>query len=213
MSLRITFSDTETTGLGRDRPAAVIQYCLAVWCDGDVSRIESRYILPPEEIEPEPGAVKVNGYSRERWIELGATPFNEQDADLIRGMCDGAVMGGANVAFDKGFLAKEFERLGQKPPNWSHRDADISKMAYGLVAAGIIPSASLQAVSAHFGHSVQSGLHGAEEDVEAAIACFEGLVDETVLMPLRYKAALEKIAEFSRDSQPGVWAREALGLP
>ena len=213
MSLKITFLDTETTGLGREAPAAIIQYCAAVWEDGDVTAIHSRLILPPEDVILEPKALEINGYDRQLWIDSGATPFSEYDADVLTSvLCGKAVVGGANVTFDKARVEEDFRRLGAPLPDWSHRDADISKMAYPLVVSGVIKSPSLQNVAAHYGHVVQNGLHTAESDVEAAIVCFEGLVDELVLVPMRWRKALEDIAAFSKETKPGLLARAALGL-
>ncbi len=212
MALVLKFLDTETTGLPKYGPVAMIQYCVAVWEDGIVTSVHDRLILPPADVIPQAKAVEVNGYDRAAWIAAGATPFNDADAELLDGLLGSdAVIAGANVAFDKEIVGIEFSRMGLLAPDWSHRDADISKMAYPLIANGELSSASLKAVAAFFGHTVQGGLHSAPADVEAAIVCFEGLIDRLVLQPAQWRAALEKCAAYGT-AGASLIAREALGL-
>lgn len=189
--MRIVFCDTETTGLSPDH-CAVISYCAAVWNDGDVTALTHRKVLPWDGAVITPEACRVNGYNAPGWAAEGATPLNAEDIKTFHEYLNGAVVGGSNVGFDKGFIAAECRRLGAQPPRWNHRNADTSAMAFPLVVAGAVENAGLAALAEYFGVTHERP-HDAVSDVEATIQVFERLCDELLFRPRQWKEALAEI--------------------
>ncbi len=193
---RIVFLDTETTGLAAAE-CAIVQYSLAVWCDGEVTFKQTKKVLPHEGALVQPQACAVNGYHPEDWRKAGANELSLEDVKLWHDTLGGSIVGGSNVAFDKGFIAEACKRLGSPPPKWNHRDADIGKIAFPLWAAGVVENTGLAALAAHFGIE-HARPHDAESDVLATIGVFEALCNELVFKPARWREALVAVAEFSK---------------
>lgn len=191
--MRIVFLDTETTGLDADR-CAIVQYALAVWNDGDVTATASRFVMPWVGAELQPRALQVNGYHPETWAAVGATPFGADDIRTMHDFLGGAVVGGSNVNFDKGFVAAACKRFGGQPPRWNHRNADTGSMAFPLHASGIVESTGLGALTKHYGIDYDGDAqHDAARDVAATIAVFEALCADLLFKPARWREALEEI--------------------
>lgn len=213
---RIVFADTETTGLDADR-CGIIQYCLAVWNDGEVTALAARKTMPWAGAVITPEACRVNGYNPATWQAEGATPVNADDVKTWHEYLNGAVVGGANVPFDRGFLAAECRRLSLEPPRWSHRNADITPMAMPLVVSGAIAHAGLAALVEYFGVGHERP-HDAVSDVEATIAVFEALCDVYVFKPRQWREGLAEIHAKYRDwaghdgRDAGAMAGRALGV-
>lgn len=209
--MRIVFCDTETTGLDSSR-AAIVSYALAVWNDGEVTARVSRKVMPHAGAEITPKAVQVNGYHPDDWKAAGAMAMGPDDLKTFHEYLSGAVVGGSNVAFDKGFIAAACERLGGKPPRWNHRDADTGKIAFPLWAAGLVESTGLESLVKYFDlGNVYTKPHDAECDVNATIAVFEALCDLLLFKPARWREALEEVSRFSPGAGAGQIARKALG--
>ncbi len=207
MTLRVCFVDCETTGLDATS-CAIVQYTLALWCDGEVTSVASRRVMPHAGAQITPEACKVNGYHPDDWAQAGATPLGPDDLETFHKYMGGSIIGGSNVPFDKSFIAAACERLGGKPPRWNHRNADTSAIAFPLWAAGMIEKTGLADLAAYFGIP-HTRPHDSESDVETTIAVFEALTDLLVFKPAAYKAALEEIAAFSK-AGAGDIARKAL---
>ncbi len=190
---RIVFLDTETTGLDAAE-CAIVQYSLAVWCDGEVTFKHTRKVLPHEGAVITPEACRVNGYHPEDWRKAGAKGLSLDDVKLWHDTLSGSIVGGSNVAFDKGFIAESCKRLGSPPPKWNHRDADIGKIAFPLWAAGVVENTGLAALAQHFGVE-HARPHDAESDVLATIGVFEALCNEMVFKPNVWRQTLEDIAD------------------
>lgn len=210
MTTRVVFIDTETTGLSPDEGHAIVQYALAEWEDGEVKASYSRRVLPPEDAVVTPGACKVNGYSREEWIETGATPFDRSDADILHVALDRATAGGVNVGFDLGFLTAACRSIGAPVPDWSHRKCDVQAMAFPLLVAGAVRRTSLVCLAEWAGLDI-TGAHDAVRDVELTIGVFEKLCESFVFRPAEMASALAAIHDFSPAAHCGVLAGKALG--
>lgn len=204
---RIVFCDTETTDLSAER-GGLISMALRVWNDGEITARYDRLIVPWGGATITPEACRVNGYHPADWAAKGATPLDAAWLADMHKWLAGAIVGGSNVPFDKGFIAAECLRLGGQPPRWSHRNADTSAMAFPLYAAGIVENTGLAALAAHFGIAHEKP-HDAGSDVDTTVAVFEALCDLYLFRPARWRAALEDVAAFS-SAGAGEIARKAL---
>lgn len=173
---RLFWLDCETTGLDPEQNE-IISICLATHeaqPEGPpLPVVFAKYFLPIGPVSPE--AARVNGYSPERWAELGAEPWSLEDLRTIKHMVEGKIPAGHNVAFDLGFLTSYFRRAGRDVPGWSHRKLDTQAMAMPLYLAGEIKSAALAACAEHFGLGVQD--HTSAGDVTMTIALFGKLCE------------------------------------
>lgn len=206
-SPRVCFLDCETSGLDA-QACAIVQYTLAVWCDGQVTSAVTRLVMPHAGALIQPQACAVNGYHPDDWKARGARPLDADDLKVFHEYLGGSIVGGSNVPFDKGFIAAACERLGGKPPRWSHRNADTSAMAFPLWAAGMIENTGLAALAEYFGVA-HTKPHDSESDVETTIAVFEALCDALVFKPAAWRKGLEDVAAFSA-AGAGDIARKAL---
>lgn len=170
---RIAFLDVETTGLDPETDH-VIEYAVQLWA-WDAWRAGklrgaaySKRVMPPTD--PTPEAAAVNGFTREAWAR--AKPFSGFDATTLATMLDGAIIAGANPAFDRAFVAAEARRLGFEPPKWSHRSIDVQSLAAPLLVMGEIKSTKQTVIAEAFGIDT-SAAHSAMGDVQIAIQIWE----------------------------------------
>lgn len=204
---RIVFLDTETTHLDPST-GGLVSMAMRVWNDGDVTAKYDRLIVPWGGATITPEACRVNGYHPTEWAQRGATPLTLADVKEWHSWLGGAVVGGSNVPFDKGFIAAECVRLGGQAPRWSHRNADTNAMAFPLVAAGMIENAGLAALAAYFGVE-HAKPHDAGSDVDATVAVFEALCDLYLFKPAAWREGLREVAAFS-SAGAGAIARRVL---
>lgn len=100
-----TAIDFETTGL---RPGRIIEIAaVRVRADGTVLGEFSTLVDPGAGVDP--GPVRVHGITR---AQLASAPSFGQVAGHLLDLCRGSVLVGHNLAFEQGFLAAEFERIG-----------------------------------------------------------------------------------------------------
>lgn len=201
---RIVFLDCETTGLDASA-AGLVSMALRVWNDGEITARYDRLIIPAPTIALEPGALRVNGYHPADWAAKGATPLDQAWLADMHKWLAGAIVGGSNVPFDKGFIAAECIRLGGQPPRWSHRNADTSAMAFPLYAAGIVENTGLAALAAHFGIAHEKP-HDAGSDVDTTVAVFEALCDLYLFKPAVWREALENVRSAKYEYANGIEA-------
>jgi DNA polymerase III epsilon subunit-like protein len=177
--MRIAFLDTETTGL--EREDEVIELAIQIWDSDTTGTVEGATFyglwFPSGDCNPQ--AQKVNNYSRSAWETRGAKAF---EADAVRRLRAFLTQhkpdawGGCNTSFDLNMLENMTRRV--REPSLSaicHRKVDVQPLAAPLQIAGVLKSASLASLCAHFGVTNQSA-HSAIGDVQATIAVFERLV-------------------------------------
>lgn len=182
MTFRMCVADHETTGLDPSRHES-IELFAQIW-DAGSGRVPAeqdgtfhRLWLPQGECDP--GAAKVNGYTREGWIARGAQPMTA--ADLIA--YDSWIakwapesFGGCATHFDVRFTDAMFRRVRVTPANFvTHRQDDIQSLARPLMIAGLMGKPSLNEICKFLG-VVNSAPHTAPGDVAATIDCFERLL-------------------------------------
>jgi DNA polymerase III alpha subunit (gram-positive type) len=164
------FIDIETTGLdpARDHMIEIAITRCHPWVD--LPEKDSLYalILPPEDHDPGPEALAVNGYSRGLWIERGARRLDYETVCAISDHTAGAVPAGHNVEFDLGFLSAAFARYGARPL-WDYHRLDTMHLGWQKVLKGEVESMKLAHLAAWAGVDV-SNLHSARADVAASIA-------------------------------------------
>ena len=180
MTQKIVFFDVETTGLDAD--SEIIEYAAVGWSPNGSDELlcESR-VLPTRQV-PELVA-KINGYDPMAWRESGARAF---DSDHLRELyiaLDGALVCGSNPGFDKARVTYECSRLGLRVPKWSHRECNLSSMAFPLYCTGKISSTGLDSLANYFGASSAGARHTALGDCKIAISVFEELIDAYVTLP------------------------------
>jgi DNA polymerase III epsilon subunit-like protein len=180
----VAFLDTETTGLDPETDQ-IISYCVTIW-RADESGIHlggscSRRVLPTVPVSPE--AQRVNRYDEAEWLSSGAKPWDQEDCSFIWGILSQCgkrpVVGGHNVAFDIGFLKSHFARCNFTF-EISHRTVDTCALAQPLVALGLIPNASLEALRAYFAlddrhaHTAIGDTHNCVEAWEKFLEIYAG---------------------------------------
>lgn len=203
----IVFIDSETTGLSADT-CGIVSLSMRLWHDGEVTAKYDRLVIPWGGACITPEACRVNGYHPGDWAARGATPLGPADLREWHSWLGGAVVGGSNVPFDKGFIAAECKRLGGEAPRWSHRNADTNAMAFPLVAAGLVSNTGLAALAEYFGVE-HARPHDAGSDVDATIGVFEALCNLFVFKPAAWRDGLREVAAFS-SAGAGAIARRVL---
>jgi DNA polymerase III epsilon subunit-like protein len=122
----------------------------------------------------DPKAAKVNGYSRERWEELGAQPLEVVMRRLLNWMEQrpSRSVVAHNAAFDRAFLMEAERVTGLQLPNrqrWRCTQVLLGTlMDVGLVDRG---GSGLDDLGLLMGTAKRPGEHGALED---AVRCMEG---------------------------------------
>ena len=145
----LVFIDCETTGLDPHRHEVIEIGVIRLRGDTleEVDRAEVR--VRPDRIEDaDPDALRLNGYSGEAWEH--STSLKEA-LERVAPLLEGGVLAGHNVGFDRAFLDAAFHHADVAPPAMDHHLLDTATLAFPLLAAGVVESLSLDAVSAHLG--------------------------------------------------------------
>jgi DNA polymerase-3 subunit epsilon len=126
----IVFFDTETTGLAASAEIIEIGFVKAkartfeIVAEGDIKM----HIDYPEKADPD--SLAIVGYSAEEWKQdavdrrTGITEFLKH--------CDGAMLAGHNLPFDRMHLENEMEALGLQMP-FFYKGLDTFVMAWSLL--------------------------------------------------------------------------------
>lgn len=132
----------------------------------------SRYILPADGKTIDPEAAAINGYSPERWAELGAVPLQDAMQDFegwLKSAYEAhptARLLAHNAGFDKAFLDEAAAMTGVRLP--VHHAWRCSMQLFGhLMDQGILPEGSLklQRLAAMSGQE-QPEIHTANNDAD-----------------------------------------------
>lgn len=222
--MKLTFTDTETTGLPKHFPAGdgpeITEYCFATWDDGETSDLVHRYVQPQNAPKPDTeGIVRAEGgfilsYRPDVWRSEGARPWSADDNRLVFDRLHGARVGGSNPRFDLECFRWEVERFSSGGPRFecSHRLMDLNALGYPLWATGAVESTGLVKLAAYFG--IEHDAHTSRGDVLASIAVFERLLDEFLFKPKKMRDFCESLVELygvpGEDQSLAEAAREAL---
>lgn len=165
------YLDTETTGL---EPAVHEVIEVAVVREevpypytqpGKITLMWSRKVAPRHLETASPEALKVNGYTPEKWAN--AQPFSVIAGELVEHMKGGTIIG-HNPKFDTGFIAAELKRAGVDA-RIPHRTIDTTTAAYMAWGLDGNLKLSLDSLRGHLGLS-SGGAHTALQD---ALDCRE----------------------------------------
>ena len=174
MNARIVFLDMETTGLDAEQNE-IVEVCAMQWNGpGAVGPSFSARIMPRGECDPR--AAAVNGFDRGKWANSGAEPYSAAIVGQLAALLDGAIVAGANPAFDRAFVAAEARRLGFDPPRWSHRNLDVQSLAVPLLVRGDIRSTKQTDIAEFLGIDTREA-HSASGDVVIAIKIWEAFLE------------------------------------
>lgn len=170
----VVWVDIETSGLGAS--AQIIELAF-VHTDGQGRRAYGRW---SSRIALEPGVVvgaeaaRVNGYRPELWAY--APPLEAAMADFVVRLPPRFVLGGHNVAFDRGHIGRTLYQLELPEPGWAAATHDTMKLARKLLRKPRdVPNHKLSSVCAFLGLS-NLYAHTALGDCERARAVFRRLM-------------------------------------
>jgi len=174
--MRITVIDTETTGLDLSRHE-IIQIGVVQLQQEDFGDIKSlaeyEYNIRPYNIKAASAeALKINGYTEERWKRSVSfkdvfNPLNYiwENSDLLLGQ---------NLIFDLRFIAKYYKRYGINKPKFP-RYIDTKHMGSELVNEGVMKSSSMDSMCKHFNIKFKGRAHTALTDCQRTVTLWRQL--------------------------------------
>jgi DNA polymerase III subunit epsilon len=170
------FFDCETGGLNPSTCDMVEVACIVTDPSGhDVLHEYSAKVIPKKPVDP--GAARVNGYTREKW----AAEAVELDGPMVHmlGLGRDAVFVAHNTPFDWSFFEMAMSQRGQRW-NGDYHKIDTIALATPLLKAGRIPNLKLVTLTEHFG--IEHEAHRALGDAHACRAVYLKLMEmyETV---------------------------------
>jgi DNA polymerase III epsilon subunit-like protein len=212
--MKITFIDTETTGLPKHFPGGdgpeITEYCLATWDDGKVSDVTHVLVMPQNAPPADKEGICRAGdgfplsYRPDEWKAAKAKPWGADDNRRMFAALHGCYIGGSNPRFDIDRVRWEVDRFSRGGPRFEHhhRVMDLNALGYPLWVAGLVESTGLVALAKYFG--IKHDAHTSNGDVLASIAVFERLLDRS----LRHDRMLEfcrEVAElYGGDEDPSL---------
>lgn len=169
----LAFIDVETTGLEPDYHE-IIEVAVAR-VDAKTLTITAEFdckVRPKHPDRAEPEALRINGYSPERWSDaLSQTHAIGQISPLL----SGCILAGHNTSFDRSFIEAAFKRSGKTLPDLDYHVIDTVSLAWPLIVAGAIEKPKLRFLCEHLGISNQ-GEHSAPADVRRTIEVYRRLM-------------------------------------
>lgn len=126
--LPLIFLDLETTGLEVQNHEIIEIGAIRVNSKSpfEIEEELSLKVLPFDIEKADKKALKVNGYTEEKW--KNAIPL-QKALKTLENFSKNGVMAGYNVSFDWAFLHKAYSEIGKEEPFHYHR-LDILSMAY-----------------------------------------------------------------------------------
>jgi len=169
----LVFIDIETTGLDRDKHEIIEIGCIIV--NGENFEIVEEYSakIKPDHIETaDSKALKINGYSQDKWKDAK----NAKDVlQKISEMAEEGMIAGWNVAFDWAFVEDYFKKLKIKSL-FNYHKIDVQAIAYAkLYKNKKVKSLKLRSISKFFGIGFGE-IHSAEEDIKITYEVFRKLM-------------------------------------
>jgi len=178
----LAFIDTETTGLNPEKHEIIELGCVLVRQIPQAGKgpkleviDEFEYKIRPEHLDvAEPDALRINGYTPEKWKD--AKPLLEVMEDFAQ-RTRGAAFVAHNMAFDLGFVDKAFQRAGVR--NLMHYvKIDTISFAYSkLFHEPKVEKFSLAALCEFYGIKNETA-HTALSDAKATFEVFKKMTEE-----------------------------------
>jgi DNA polymerase III epsilon subunit-like protein len=223
--VKLTFVDTETTGLPDKEPflsspelgPEITEYAIADWNDGEVTGEFHKLIWPRNPPEPDAEGIcrTLAGFPmsmrHDVWKRASAITWNTSDDRIVRERLSPNHLAGSNPRFDCDRFAFEMRRNGAlkngKVP-WSHRYLNTASLGYLLWVQGKVEKTGLVYLAQFFG--IEHDAHTSLGDVRAAIGVWEHMYEEFIGRPARWKEALAEIVKHSPDASMAEFAAEEL---
>lgn len=184
----VTILDTETTGLDLLQHEVIEVGMMKVHVDKSwnhsqmecfEAKIKPRYIK-----RASPQALKVNGYTAEKWKK--AISFNETSSKIKDWIEQSDYLIGQNLLFDYNFINKMFDDLSLDRPKYP-RYYDTKWMADKLVKEGKLKRSALDYLCENYKIPVIGRAHTALTDVMRTFELFNKLRNEVKLESLSFK--------------------------
>lgn len=223
--MRLTFFDTETTGLPDKEPflsepelgPEITEYAIVDWDDGAQSGEFHKVIWPRNAPEPDAeGTVRTAdgfpmSFRHDTWKHAGAINWNASDDKIMRERLTPNYLAGSNPTFDLDRVWWEYRRNNgatAKKPGWSHRTINTASLGALLWIQGKVDKTGLVTLAKFF--EIEHDAHTSLGDVKAAIGVWERMYEEFIGKPKRWAEALAEIAKHSPDPGMAEFAAEEL---
>ena len=169
----LAFLDLETTGLDPERHDIVEIGVIRVRGDTleEITHTDVR-VRPERLADACPEGLAIGGYSERGWRHAASL---REALIWISPYLKGASLAGHNVAFDRAFLDARWERTGITPPVMDHHSLDTMMLSWPLLAAGVIESLCLDAITDYLGID-RSKPHRALADARCSLQVARRLV-------------------------------------
>ena len=165
----LVFIDLETTGLDKDKHEIIEIGCLIV--NGGNFEIVEEYFakVKPNHIETaNPEALKINGYSKERWKDAKDL---EEVLRKVSKMAEEGMITGWNVTFDWAFIEEGFKKFNIRS-TFNYHKVDVQAIAYAfLYRKKRIKNLRMRSIAEFYGIKL-GDVHGAEEDIRITYELF-----------------------------------------
>ncbi len=210
---RFCFADTETDGLADSVEEAiregrqVIEYAFVIWEDGDRTAKLEKKVMPTGDAIERCEGLAAKGYNHfngtRNWMNPHASggyshavPWSSSDCENVDNFLGGETLAGSNPMFDLIMFQAQFYALGfgdKFPQLATHRKLDIAQGAWFLWTVGLVERTGLETLARFL--NVEHAAHTAMGDVEAAIDCFEILLDSYVFRPRQLTELLYELGK------------------
>lgn len=179
--MKILVLDTETTGLDITRHEIIQLGYISLFIDQNNKKSiveEKEFTITPLHLETaSPEALRINGYSSERW--KNSIPFSKCFMQIRNAIENSDLLLGQNLNFDLRFLKQAFHNLNIKPPIFPNY-IDTKRMAQTLVERKVIKSTSMDRMCEHFNITSDGRAHTALVDCHRTIKVWEKLLDQNI---------------------------------
>lgn len=170
---RLIFIDLETTGLDKNKHEILEIGCLLV--DGESFEIIEEFSakVKPKHIKTaNPEALKINGYTKEKWKNAKDV---KEVLEKVASISDGAMVAGWHICFDWEFIEMYFKKL-KIESSFNYHQVDVQSIAYAkLYNTPQVKSMRLRNVAGYFGFDM-SDVHSAGEDIKITYKVFKKLM-------------------------------------
>ena len=176
--MKILVLDTETTGLDITRHEIIQLGYISLFVDvnNKINLLEEKeFLITPLHLETaSPEALKINGFSKERW--RGSLPFSKCMAQIRNAIESSDILLGQNLIFDLRFINQSFRNLSLTPPRFPNY-IDTKKMGSRLVESKVLKSASMDKMCEHFNIQTDGRAHTALVDCHRTLKVWQKLLD------------------------------------
>ena len=185
--MKVLALDTETTGLDIIKHE-IIQVGF-IWFTVEDEKIisidnKAEINIRPKNIKfADPFALKINGYTKEKWINSKPFIYYAKNIKTIIESAD--CLMGQNLMFDLRFINNAFSQLQLIPPKYP-KYIDTKIIASKLVNEGKLKSSSMDNMCSHYDIKFKGKAHTALVDCERTISVWQKLIKENKETDFQY---------------------------